>query len=690
MGCSLLGNRESEFLMKKVDYTHFGRFVYPCNLSARGGDVYFTVKRADFDDNDYKMDLYRIRGGNTFRLTCAGDVGGYWLLDEGIVFSSARDSKDKDALKNGHPLTVLQLLPYDGGEAREFLRLDYSIGGAVFLSPDKFFFTASYSHDLAKAMAENDNDIEKAAKFIKNDCDYQVIDELPFWSNGTGFVNKKRSRLYLYDKGSIKQLTDEFSEASIVGISPDHKHLLYIVSRFTDVAPSHDSLIMLDSETLSGLDVSAGPGATHYGASFLPGGDLLVIASMHEKHGLNENPKAFRCSFNNRTRTLLCNDGENNFNNSVGSDIKMGRTMLPESAVRGNEFFFLSTLDDSAHIMCLNTDTGEINRITNERGSVNEFVLLDDGFAALAMRRLGGTEVYKIGFDSSETPLSSFNTALGTVYESSRPQDAFYENSAGTVIHGFVIAPANAEPGKKYPTILDIHGGPKTVYGNCYFHEMQLWASMGYAVVFCNPTGSDGRGDVFADIRGHYGETDFADIMGFLDKVISENDFIDSERVGVTGGSYGGFMTNWIIGHTNRFKAAVSQRSISNWISFFGCSDIGPDFAKDQTDSSPWHNLDMMWQQSPLRYADKAATPTLFIHSDEDYRCPLSEGIQMYTALKYHGVPARLCMFKGENHELSRSGKPNHRVRRLKEITEWFEKYLKGADAFGRAGSAEA
>lgn len=208
---------------------------------------------------------------------------------------------------------------------------------------------------------------------------------------------------------------------------------------------------------------------------------------------------------------------------------------------------------------------------------------------------------------------------------------------------------------------------------------MQLWASRGFAVIFCNPTGSDGRGDAFADIFGAYGDQDYRDIMAFTDEAIRHFDFIDPERMGVTGGSYGGFMTNWIIGHTHRFRAAASQRSIANWTGYYGTSDIGYFFQPDQIGADPWQDLEKVWAQSPLKYADKVRTPTLFIHSDEDYRCPLAEGLQMFTALRVHGVEARLCMFKGENHELSRSGKPKHRVRRLREITEWFEKYLKQA-----------
>jgi acylaminoacyl-peptidase len=174
---------------------------------------------------------------------------------------------------------------------------------------------------------------------------------------------------------------------------------------------------------------------------------------------------------------------------------------------------------------------------------------------------------------------------------------------------------------------------------------------------------------------------DYEDLMSVVDHALGEFPFIDPARLGVTGGSYGGFMTNWIIGHTDRFRAACSQRSISNWISKFCTTDIGYYFNKDQLGKTPWeeNGNDRLWWHSPLRYADRAVTPTLFIHSEEDYRCWLAEGLQMFTALRYHGVDSRLVLFHGENHELSRSGKPLHRIRRLQEILNWFEKHLKNS-----------
>ena len=207
---------------------------------------------------------------------------------------------------------------------------------------------------------------------------------------------------------------------------------------------------------------------------------------------------------------------------------------------------------------------------------------------------------------------------------------------------------------------------------------MQLWASEGYFVFFCNPHGSDGKGNKFADIRGpKYGKLDYDDIMRFTDAVLEKYPQIDKSRVGMTGGSYGGFMANWIVGHTDRFAAVASQRSISNYISKCLTTDIGYYHNIYAMQADPWNGADILWEHSPLKYADKCTTPTLFIHADEDYRCWMGDAIQMFTALRMHGCPTRLCLFHKENHMLSRSGKPKHRIRRLKEITDWFEKYLK-------------
>ena len=196
-------------------------------------------------------------------------------------------------------------------------------------------------------------------------------------------------------------------------------------------------------------------------------------------------------------------------------------------------------------------------------------------------------------------------------------------------------------------------------------------------MICLNPRGSDGYSEKFADIRGKYGTRDYDDLMEGLDHVLKKFPQIDGDRLAIAGGSYGGFMTNWAIGHTTRFRAAVTDRSIASWISFWGTSDIGPHFTEDQVGGDPWDSEEKLLNDSPLRYVPNVETPLMLVHSMEDYRCWMVEGLEFFTALKKHGKEAELVLFPGENHDLSRVGKPKHRVARLRHYIRWFDEHLK-------------
>lgn len=286
-----------------------------------------------------------------------------------------------------------------------------------------------------------------------------------------------------------------------------------------------------------------------------------------------------------------------------------------------------------------------------------------------AMKANGFCEIYEYK-DGTVTKKTSFNDAYTETHFISKAKHMPFVNKDGVTIDGWVLEPKDYDPSKSYPGVLEIHGGPRCTYGEVFFHEMQVWASKGWFVFFCNPRGSEGYGEVFADLRGKYGTIDYEDLMEFTDHVLVAYPQIDIAKIGAAGGSYGGFMCNWIEGHTDRFAAIASQRSVSNWVSDFGCSEIGVTFDQNEILATPWNGMEKMWDCSPLKYACNAKTPILFIHSMNDYNCTLDQGIQMFTAVKFYGVPARMCLFEGENHGLSRNGKPLHRMRRLKEITD--------------------
>lgn len=268
------------------------------------------------------------------------------------------------------------------------------------------------------------------------------------------------------------------------------------------------------------------------------------------------------------------------------------------------------------------------------------------------------------------TPLYNPNTVWLKDITLSQPQEFWYKSVDDWKIQGWYLPPVTSS--SKHPAMLYIHGGPQVCYGETFFHEMQVHAANGYGVILLNPRGGQGYGQEFvAAILGDYGNKDYQDLMNGLDTVLAEHPEIDETDVYVIGGSYGGFMTNWIVGHTNRFKAAITQRSISNWVSFYGASDVGAFFVEFQLQRD-LSKVDELWRLSPLAYVNKVNTPTLVMHSEDDLRCPLEQGQQFYVGLKKAGVPTKLVMYPESSHGLSRNGLPNLRLSRLAEIENWF------------------
>ncbi len=651
--------------MKRIEIDDFAKFKFisALTLSPDGKTACFAVTAADKDKNAYNSNLYiRRADGRVSQLTSGGrERSFFWLDNETVVFAGNRDDGKEPSIQS-----KFYKISINGGEATLAYTLPVPTDSLVKLPDGNFLAVCTVFpgyEDLYKG------DVKLAKKYLdeqKENADYEVITQNPWWWNGGTFTKGAYSALYRYDvkSGRLTQLTEKNVNISNVDISEDGKTAFFIALDFASAVPDYhfgSKLFRLDVESGTITPVAVSSEKFNIGGYIIGRTKLFIFAS-DNRRGINTDPFVYSMKLSGgKLKTEIKLDMS--LGSSVGSDIRYGggEYIKPD----GDTLYFISTVYDSAKLFKL--EDGKVECVLDRDGSVDAFDLKSGNLLAVAMFDMKGQEIY----DIKGKRLTDFNTRAVAGKYVAQPEILNFTNGDYEV-HGFVLKPFGFEKGKKYPVIIDVHGGPKTVYGPVFYHEMQYWASEGYFVIFCNPTGSDGRGE-FMDIRGAYGDVDYNDLMKFCDSALEAYPEMDAENFFETGGSYGGFMTNWIIGHTDRFRACASQRSISNWFSFSGISDIGVMFAKDQTAGDIWDNPELMWKQSPLKYAGNVKTPTLFIHSFEDYRCPIDQGYQMYTALVHHGVESKMVLFRGENHELSRSGKPQHRVRRLKEITEWFK-----------------
>lgn len=306
---------------------------------------------------------------------------------------------------------------------------------------------------------------------------------------------------------------------------------------------------------------------------------------------------------------------------------------------------------------------------------INEYIVSDDGIYYIGLKKQALQELYL-----NDQKLTSHNNWL-TNFKVSKPEKIEFKIN-DLDYDGWVIPPSQLKEEKIYPAILFIHGGPKMMYSSVFSFDMYLLSAAGYYVFYMNPRGSDGRGDAYSDIRGNFASIPYEELLIFTDCILELYPSIDPNKLGVTGGSYGGYMTNYIITHTDKFKAAVSERGISNLMTAFTSSDIGNEFIFEYMGNhdTPWYNTEAYIKNSPIYQVDQVRTPTLFIHGEKDYRCHYTESLNMFNALNYHGVSTKLCLFTNESHSLTVKGKPVNKYKRYQELLDWFNRYLRGGN----------
>lgn len=660
--------------MKKIEVDEFCKISYVGGLSVSpdADKLCFIRSIANLEKNAYESNLWLYQPEEGFRkLTASGtDKGAKWLDNHKILFRSGRKKADKVSK------TFIYAIDVRGGEAELFLETCHEIGQYYIIDDAHWLVQLSFSPELFELQqAQDEKAIEKK---IEDESGWETFDEIPFWSNGEGITNKKRNALGILnlETKTVELLTDALTDVYSFDLSPNKQTVAFIYNSFKNVMSIYDSIGLIDLSTKEKKQISHADTFIYERCQFKNDTELVVYGKSGQRYGLNENANFYLCKLDAQEPTwqALCPEMDLSVGNAMGSDVKYGAGGSGEWLINENGITFTATQGCHCNLHHLSFD-GTLKMLTNINGAIFDYKAFGENIVYCGLTDFKPMELYMLSAGQTQA-LTQDNNHYGKTHFLSRPEQFSYHHPDGTALDGFIMKPRNFNESRRYPTILNIHGGPKTIYGSVYYHEMQYWASEGFVVIYCNPRGSDGKGNAFADIRGKYGTIDYEDIMALVDHVIDTYAFVNHEQLGVTGGSYGGFMTNWIIGHTQRFKAAATQRSIANWISMYGSSDIGYFFTEDQAAATPWSDFDKLWQHSPMKYADQVKTPLLVLHSEEDYRCWVVEGIQMFTAMKANGVPSKMVMFHGENHELSRSGKPKNRVKRLYEITQWMKTYL--------------
>ncbi|HEX7139843.1 MAG TPA: S9 family peptidase, partial [Vicinamibacterales bacterium] len=313
-------------------------------------------------------------------------------------------------------------------------------------------------------------------------------------------------------------------------------------------------------------------------------------------------------------------------------------------------------------------DASVIAAITSTQTNIGDLAILDGPGGDGARARQPG----------ALRTITRVNEELFKDISQSEPEEIWYKSFDGRQIQGWILKPPDFDPSKKYPLILEIHGGPHAAYGNVYTHEFQWMAAKGYVVLFTNPRGSTSYGQDFGNIiQYRYPGDDYKDLMAGVDEVLKRG-YIDRDRLGVTGGSRGGLLTNWTITQTQRFKAAVAQRDIADWYGFWFTADFTL-FQPTWFRKAPWEDPQDFAARSPITHVANVTTPLMLVLGDQDYRTPPADGGEMmFRALKYRKIPTVMVRFPRENHELSRSGEPWHRVERLQHIVGWMDQWLQG------------
>ncbi len=500
----------------------------------------------------------------------------------------------------------------------------------------------------------------------------RVVSRLDYKHDGFGYVDGRYHHLFVVPAtgGDPKQLTSGSWDVTDYDWSADGNRLVIA----GNAEPGADlqrelNLYMVDLEAnLTRL----GGGFYLSSPIWSPKGDRIAfIAPNGLDVGLLE--RIWVVSLSGGGPRCLTANFDLAVNDSVINDMRAGHATRVCWSSEGDRIYFVASGPGVTTVNSVDLD-GNVREEVGGQRRIYDFDLASGVVVIAASDASSPGEVYVLTH-GGEARITDSNPWLRDRYVA-QPQQEYFTAADGWKLEGWVLKPPDHDPSRVYPTVMEIHGGPHAQYGWSFFHELQVLAGMGYVVFYMNPRGSDGYGERFRrEVVRDWGGKDYQDLMSSLDQLIERTGYIDTSRLGVGGGSYGGFMTNWIIGQTNRFSAAVAMRSISNLVSEYSQHDIVL-WGTLQLGPPPWPDLDELWRRSPIRYVQNIRTPLLLTAGEMDLRCAMSQSEELFGAMRLLGKTVELVRFPEESHDLSRNGRPDRRVERLRRIAAWYERFL--------------
>jgi len=656
------------------------RFLSSPRISPDGTRIVFVHKRFG-ERNAYDTNLWMVDadGGARPRAFTRGDRDGHprWSPDGGrIAFLSARE-KDRPQIA---------LIDAGGGEAAPLTDLPEGSIGTFEWSPTgrHVAFTFRPTAD------EWTSDARRAREEEGRSDPPRVVEDWWYRLDGDGYFGEQRHALRVVDveTGEDRVLHD----ASTLGeysfsFSPDGRQLAFSTSTHEDAVldARHERVHVVPVRGGRARVLPDQPAGPKTSVAWSPDGALIAFAGREGQDGVYSTENLELWVLDAAGGGARCLTGREDYclmaaTLSDTADVSFQPTLRWDP--RGKRIFLGIGWHGEEHVASIAARGGRLRFHT--RGAAHHALgnLSADGRRMALMRttatRPPEVHVAEAGRDAFElSALTALNKPLLSELALSRPRSHWVTTAPGVRAQLWELEPPEPVARRRRPGILQVHGGPHAQYGVPFFHEMQLLAAQGYSVFYGNPRGSKGYGrDHCASIRGAWGTTDWEDVEAFA-RFMRERPYVDAERTGIMGGSYGGYMTNWAIGHTDVFRAAITDRCVSNLVSMWGNSDY-PEPPDLYWEGNTWDRTDALWRASPLQFLGACSTPTLIIHSEGDLRCNVEQAEQVFTVLKHRQVPTRFVRYPREtSHGMSRAGPPDMRLHRLGEILSWWQRWLK-------------